>query len=149
MLIVRKFRFAALAIALVMTVVGANANDDLNQRGIEAFDRLVQAIINGPEALAEVLAPEFQIIRSDGSAHDRDSYIQSVLPTLNREAGYSFHDVVVTTNGDLMVMRALMTLDATVNGKPVARTAPRLAVFRKIEGRWQVAAVATFGVPAN
>ena len=41
-------------------------------------------------------------------------------------------------------MRYLLVIDETIDGQSVAKSAPRLTVFRKIDGQWKVVSHANF-----
>src|SRR4051794_11523613 len=59
------------------------------------------AVVAGtPDALAAVLAPEYQVVRADGSGYDKEGYLKSALPKV--AAVPEFTDVSVTGSGDLL-----------------------------------------------
>lgn len=74
-----------------------------------------------PAAVDGVLAPEFQILRSDGTGHDKTSYLKA-LPKHNVRS--TFSDIVATGNADIMVIRYRIETDQTVEGKAVKGVSP-------------------------
>ncbi len=103
----------------------------------------VAAVTGGDrDAVGAVLAPEFQIVRDNGVAYDRDQYLASGLPKIAAPPPVS--DLVATGAGDVMVVRYVLSIDATVGGAAMQARAPRLTVFRAVDGKWLVAAHANF-----
>ena len=94
-----------------------------------------------PSTVEAVLAPEFQLLRSDGSGHDRVSYLND-LPKQTSKPEIS--DLVFGSNGDTIVARYILNIEQTINNKPVQARAPRLSVFRRGSAGWLVVAHANF-----
>ena len=97
---------------------------------------------NGPAALAAVLAPEFQILRSDGTGWAREDYLgrgrsQQLKPPVPR-------DLFATQTGDVLVVRYTLDVEQTIDGGSITGAAPRLTVFRRDGDRWLVVAHANF-----
>lgn len=133
-------------LALLMVAVSPSMTlaGDLHDEGVAAFNSFIRAVGRGPEAVAEVLAPEFQIQRSDGSGYDRQAYIDDGLSRVSIKSGWSLEDTVVTGDNDILVVRGTLVIKADVEGKPIDRRAPRLTVFRKIDDKWKVMAHANY-----
>ena len=85
-------------------------------------------------SIKAVLAPEFQIVRADGSAYDKAAYLASSLPRFDQPP--EVKNPVVTGFGDYLIARYML---ATAKGD-----APRLTVFRKRGNDWLVVAHANF-----
>lgn len=94
-----------------------------------------------PTAVEKVLAPEFQILRSDGRGYAKTEYL-TVLPKQTSKPEIS--DLVFSSGGDTLVTRYILRIDQTIDGKPVQTIAPRLSVFRRTAAGWQIAAHANF-----
>ncbi|MCA3574308.1 MAG: nuclear transport factor 2 family protein [Aestuariivirga sp.] len=94
-----------------------------------------------PAAVEKVLAPEFQILRSDGQGYGKVEYL-TVLPKQTSKPEIS--DLVFSSGGGTLVARYILRIDQTINGKPVQTIAPRLSVFRRTEQGWLIAAHANF-----
>jgi hypothetical protein len=141
----REFSIAVLAgfSALAAGIGHSRAGEQLTeQQAVEALDPWLDALITGDPAVVEtVLAPEYQILRSDGSGHDKASYLNALPKHMIRP---KFSDVVATGDGDVMVIRYRIETDQTVEGKAVTGISPRLSVFRKIGGHWLISAHANF-----
>lgn len=141
----REFPFVALAgfSALAAVIAPARAAEQLTeQQAREALDPWIEAVQSGdPARVDPVLAPEYQILRADGSGHDKAGYLKA-LPRHN--APSTFSDIIATGNGELMVIRYRIETDQTVEGKAVKGVSPRLSVFRKEGGHWLLSAHANF-----
>jgi ketosteroid isomerase-like protein len=94
-----------------------------------------------PAAVEKVLAPEFQILRSDGTGYGKAEYL-TVLPKQTSKPEIS--DLVFSSAGETLVARYILRIDQTINGKPVQTIAPRLSVFRRAAAGWLIAAHANF-----
>lgn len=95
-----------------------------------------------PATLGKVLAPEFQIMRADGSGYDAAGYPTSELPVIAEMP--TIEDLVATREGDILVARYMVNLDSTRDGKTVEAYAPRLTVFRRSGDAWLVVAHGNF-----
>jgi hypothetical protein len=133
-----------LGIAGAMAVTGAAlAGETISEaQALEALDPWADALFTGdPDAIARVLAPEYQILRSDGTGYSKTEYL-SVLPT--QAARSQFRDIVATGHGDVMVIRYVIVTDQTIGGLPVEAVSPRLSVFRRDGEAWLLVAHANF-----
>lgn len=131
--------------AIVPVVYAQQSATDLDAEGLAANQAWWGALVEGTvPALDAVLAPEFQIMRADGSAYDKEDYLASSLPSV--AAIPEFSRMVVTAHDDLLVTRYYVTVNETRDGETVQAHAPRLTVFRKEGGRWLVSAHANFAV---
>ena len=95
-----------------------------------------------PAAVAATLAPEFQILRADGSTHDAAGYPKSVLPVFG--AAPAIEKLKVTADGDVAVAVYYIDADQTRDGEVIEASAPRLSVFRKVDGHWLLSAHGNF-----
>lgn len=118
--------------------------DDATNKARALLTAFVDGVIAGPDAVAPLLAPEYQIMRSNGVGYDRDGYINRGAGTVRARPDYSLDDLVATTGGDMLVVRYVLQIDETIDGKTITRRAPRLTVFRKIGADWKVSAHANF-----
>ena len=116
---------------------------DIDTEAMEAITAWWGAIVEGkPAAIEKVLAPEFQIMREDGSADDKRDYLASGLPRVAALPEVS--RLVATAHGDTMVTRYTVKVQETRDGLRVEKNAPRLTVFRREGGRWLVVAHGNF-----
>ncbi len=118
--------------------------DDLTDTARAQIAAFVEAVVSGPEAVAPLLAPEYQIMRSNGVGYDRDGYIDRGAGSVNALPRYALTDIVATSGGNLLVARYFLEIEETIDGKSVTRRAPRLTVFRKIDGTWKISAHGNF-----
>lgn len=135
------------ALTILATVLAAGASpvaaQVTNAEAEAAIMAYVNAVIAGDRAgLMEILAPEFQIQRPDGTGHDRETYVAGEFLTIARFLGIS--DLYVTSTDDLMVARYVLHLNSTLDGRAVEALAPRLTVFRREGDAWLVVAHANF-----
>jgi len=123
---------------------GVIANAD--QAAAKAVDEWIAAAASGDKArLEKVLAPEFQIVRADGSAYDKETYLAQGLPSYPTPPNAA--DLDATGYGDLLVVRYLVTTEVDADGERLRRDAPRLTIFRKAGSGWAVVAHANFAAP--
>jgi hypothetical protein len=145
----REFSIVALAgiSALASAATAAAAKVPVSQEdALKALDPWIDAIVSGDPAIVDkVLAPEFQVLRSDGTGHDKASYLKNIPQQRIRP---KFSDIVGTGTGDVMVVRYSLETDQTVQGKDVKGISPRLSVFRRVAGRWLISAHANFSALA-
>ena len=103
------------------------------------FDALATA---DPDRVRPLLAPEFQIVRSNGAAYDKEQYLALSIPKI--ESKPVFNDLVVTRNGDIVVTRMRLKIEETLDGRKAESDAPQLIIFRTSPDGWQVVASANF-----
>ncbi|MEX1109751.1 MAG: nuclear transport factor 2 family protein [Dongiaceae bacterium] len=129
--------------ALALPMGGAHAHTEIDEAtACAALDPWADALAsNDPAAVEKVLAPEYQIVRSDGSGYSKADYL-SALPKQNMRS--RFRDIVATGHHDLLVLRYVIETDQTIDGQPVEAVSPRLSVFRKESGGWLLVAHASF-----
>jgi hypothetical protein len=141
----RDFSIVALAgiSAFAAGAASASATEQISpEEALKALDPWVDAVFTGdPAVIEKVLAPEFQILRSDGSGHDKTSYLKS-LPRQRIRSQIS--EITATGTADVMVVRYRIETDQTIQGKEVKGISPRLSVFRLEAGRWLISAHANF-----
>lgn len=117
-------------------------NRQLDSEAKKAVEAWADAVASAnTETVREILAPEFQILRSDGKGYDKAEYLAGGMSKI--DAIISVQDVVATTHGELMVVRYVISLKASAGGGTMQRRAPRLTVFRR-DDRWRVVAHANF-----
>jgi hypothetical protein len=100
-----------------------------------------------PNQVRPWLAPEFQIVRSNGAAYDKEQYLAHSIPTIEGES--AFDDLVVTRNADIDVTRMRLKIREHLDGKRAESGAPQLIVFRVTPHGWQVVASANFAKLLN
>ena len=122
-----------------------SADEDPVATALDALQAFINAVIQGPDAVAPLLAPEFQIMRANAVGYDRESYLERGAGSVKLKPGYSFEDVHVTMHEDIMVVRSMLKVEESIDGNPVKRLAPRLTVFRKVDDIWKVVSHANFG----
>jgi ketosteroid isomerase-like protein len=96
---------------------------------------------NDATAVSKFLAPEFQIMRSNGKVFTKESYLKGLS---GRRANPKINEISVTSHGVVAVVCYILTIDGTLEGQKVQSLAPRLTVLRKGEEGWLIAAHANF-----
>ncbi len=141
----RRMKAAAFAIVLAVAAPAAARDSiaELDAAGLAANNGWWGALVEGTvEALDAVLAPEFQIMRADGSAYDKADYLGSALPEV--AAIPEFTEMVVTAFEDILIVRYYVTVEETRDGQTLEAHAPRLTVYRRNGDSWLVVAHANF-----
>lgn len=120
------------------------AEAQLTRLGKKAVDAWVNAVASGDAAvIGKVLAPEFQIVRADGTAYGAEAYLQSEFPRFPEPP--QIGTLVVTGHGDHLVARYEINSKIMLGDEAELRNAPRLTVFRKgLDGTWLVVAHSNF-----
>ena len=142
----KGFRALVFAAAIGLAAGAASAADDLKQAAHAALIAYTRATLAGPKVLAPMLTPEFQIMRANGVGYDRHGYLTRSVGKIAGRPGYAHEDIVATAHGDIMVVRYFLRIDEVIEGKEVLKRAPRLTVFRKVDGDWHVVSHANFGL---
>jgi hypothetical protein len=121
-----------------------NAQDpDLTTEARKALIILFDALRSGDSnKVGPLLAPEFQVVRSNGASYDKEQYLMQSIPKI--EGQPSFDDLVVTWNADVVVARMRLKIQERLDGKRAESGAPQLIVFRVTPQGWQVVAAANF-----
>lgn len=142
----RRIAFSlALAVGAASFAFPTLADDQkTTEEARAAVSAFVEGVHHGPDAIAPLLAPEYQIMRSNGVGYDRAGYIGQGVGTVKSGPDFALDELVATQADDVMVVRYLLSVEETIEGKTVAKRAPRLTVFRKIDGQWKVVAHGNF-----
>jgi hypothetical protein len=123
----------------------ARAADDLTATARAALIAYTKATLAGSKVLAPMLAPEFQIMRTNGVGYGRQDYLAKGVPSISAAPDFFHQDITATHSGDILVVRYFLRINETIQGKPVKKHAPRLTVFRNVGGAWKVVAHSNFG----
>ncbi len=125
-------------------VAAPSAEDTLElgtQLATQFFTILAEPEAEKAAALEAFLAPEFQIVRANGDRLGRDAYLAAPANVED----FTISDVAATQGGDVIVVTYLIETTETIDGVEQATTAPRLSVFRLVDGAWRLSAHANFG----
>jgi len=137
--------FVAFVAATAVGSVAVAADDTaaLEGEAQKALQAVFAALMTGdPEKVRPFLAPEYQVQRSDGKGYDKEAYLALSIPKI--AAVPKFRDLALTRNGDIVVVRLMIEIEETINGKVADRISPQLMVFRITPDGWQVVAAANF-----
>lgn len=96
---------------------------------------------NDAAAVGKLLAPEFQIMRSNGKVFTKESYLKGLS---GRRANPKINEVSLTSHGAIAVVCYILSIDEELDGQQVQALAPRLTVLRKADEGWLIAAHANF-----
>jgi ketosteroid isomerase-like protein len=124
--------------------LGMGLMSDPAAEGRKAVEAWVGAVASGDITRVEaVLAPEFQIVRADGTAYGAEAYLQSDLPVFPEPP--QIDTLVVTGYGDHLIARYEIVSRVLLGAEKELPRGPRLTVFRKgRDGQWLVVAHANF-----
>jgi hypothetical protein len=141
------------AVSLAVPAAGAWAAPSVSprdasaetQKGTELAEEFLNLLQDEDEkGLAKFLSPAFQIQRADGSYLNREEYLEAPA----KVEFYEIEDLRATKTGNVYVVRYDLIADVTIDGvQQSTAPAPRLSVFVKGKGGWQIAAHANFNVP--
>lgn len=102
----------------------------------------IDALFSGdPVEVEKVLAPEYQILRSNGVGFTKEEYL-GALPKQTKKS--VVHEMKATGKGQILVARYLIETEQTIDGVAVNGVSPRLSVFRKEGDRWLMVSHANF-----
>ena len=115
----------------------------LAQRLVGRWFRALQT--EDHDALERLLAPEFQLVRANGTVLDREEYLANPASIADYELG----PLTATLDGGTLVVTYTVAVDSTLDGvvQPTA-PAPRLTVFSRHDGQWLLSAHANFNATA-
>jgi len=135
------------AVVAYFTPAGSASGDsepvDLQVEIRQAIEGYFGAIMTGEaDKVAATLAPEFQILRADGSNYDAKGFPASALPIISEMP--AIEKLNVTAEGAIAVAAYYVNVDQTRDGVLVEAYAPRLSVFRKDGERWLMVAHGNF-----
>ncbi len=131
------------ALALAGNAARADDAAALEADARAALTAVFAALMTGdPENVRPFLAPEYQVQRSDGKGYDKEAYLALSIPKI--AAMPAFRDLAITRNGDIVVVRLMIEIEETINGKVADRVSPQLMVFRITPDGWQVVAAGNF-----
>jgi|GEM_PF-1468087 len=123
------------------------ADDDLalGEQLLTQFFDVLKA--NDKAQLTDMLAPAFQLLRSNGEVFDAASY-PDIAPVY---AEYSLDNLKVTRDNDVLVATYTAETTTVTDGETtdLSAPAPRLTVFQQLDGEWKLVAHANFGAPVS
>lgn len=107
----------------------------------DAWDAAI--IAKDAVGVARNMHPQFQQIASDGSRHDRQQFIDSILSPKLEIDPYTVDDFDIDIQGDVALLRGHTRMTGRYDGKPFVTEYEYLDVYLYTEGRWQVRHVQT------
>jgi hypothetical protein len=117
-------------------------NDALAQKLVNQF--LTDLSTKNTADLKSFLAPNFQLMRGDGTGGDKNQYLAD-LPT---QKAYKLGPVRGLEYNGTLSATYTVTSNLTVDGKPFASApSPRLSVFVKDGDHWHLVAHGNFNKP--
>jgi hypothetical protein len=149
---------AAVGLALVLAVGGCTAESDpaegsdaaavtapvLRDPAATATELVTTWLetLQAGESVADLLAPNFQIQRADGSSADRDGYLAKPATVSEFTLG---DNVEARQSGNTLSVRWSMKVTEVIEGvEYVDVVAPRLTVFEWTGAAWQIVGYGNF-----
>ncbi len=139
-----RLMLVCLSIVVSLSISKPATAADMMETARGLLVEFTEAVITGPQAVAPLLAPEYQIMRTNGVGYNRDEYIDVGVSTLSFKPDFSHEELHVTHQDGVMVVRYFLIINEKIDGNQISRRAPRLTVFRQIDGDWKVVAHANF-----
>lgn len=145
--------------ALVLPACGgtSSAADDSglspNQQARQLLDAVWKASAERDiEKVGELLSPEYQLLRTDGSSETRASYLDELRKSADQYeiASYEISDIEAKRDLDAGIITATCTIatDLIVDGKRFTKDpVPFLETFIWQEDEWRLASEGNFGRP--
>lgn len=140
--------FSALFSCASGIAIAAPADTATTEEAHYQLKKLFVALGSGnPSQVEPLLAPEFQLVRADGSSYNKSEYLKRSIPKILTIP--EFTDLVVTRNKDTVVVRLRLVIRELINGQEVQSGSPQLFVFRTYPDGWKVVASANFAQPIS
>ena len=130
---------------LVASFPAMSASSDLTleDEARQQLKKLFTALSSGnPQQIEPLLAPEFQLVRADGSAYNKTEYLQRSIPKIVTTP--EFADLVITRDKDIVVVRLKLIVREYINNREVQSGSEQLFIFRIKKDGWEVVASANF-----
>ena len=119
---------------------------DPDAKGQELAERYLDTLKGADtdtDALDALLAPDYQLVRSDGTRATKEEYLAEPA-TVDT---YAINNVKGTATGNTLVVSFDLTIEEEINGQQISETAPRLGSFVWDGEDWLLLSWANFGVP--
>lgn len=135
-----------LALSIAAAPASAEEAAGLDAQGAALVEEFLR-ILTEPDAdkqmaLTDFLAPEFQIVRANGTSMDQAEYVENPATVFDVEIS----DVHATKAGGVLVVSYTLSVFEVLEGLEQTTVAPRLSVFHQNDdGQWQLSAHANFG----
>lgn len=127
---------------MAFAAIGTGTND-VAAEAAAALTQWFEAVASGDaERIRAVVAPDYQIQRSNGVGFTLEEYLAGNIPAVKHVA--VMRDLVATSFNNTMVTRYTLRVDETIGDETVESVAPRMTVFQRVNGKWLVAAHANF-----
>lgn len=140
--------FSLLFSSVTGIAMAAPADAAITEEARQQLKKLFAALASGnPNQVEPLLAPEFQLLRADGSSYNKSDYLKRSIPKILTIP--DFTDLVVTRHKDSVVVRLRLVVRELINGQEVQSGSPQLFVFRTYPDGWKVVASANFAQPIS
>ena len=142
------FKRVAVLVALVSVLVGCSSGttaaptlDNPSATARELLTTWLTTLQNG-ESVADIIAPNFQLQRADGSGVDRDEYLANQALVTEFVLG---DEVYAVQSGQTLTVRWNILVSEEIDDVLYENIqAPRLTVFEWIDGAWLIVGYANF-----
>ena len=120
---------------------------DPTATGTQLVDRFLSTLkgsTTDTAALSAILAPDFQLVRADGTRANKDSYLADPAEVFNYEIK-NLRAVADTFGGAATLTVSFdVAIDEVINGQSITTTSPRLGAFVWSDGEWLLVSWANF-----
>ncbi|MBI3649776.1 MAG: nuclear transport factor 2 family protein [Acidobacteria bacterium] len=141
-----------LFISLLGVAPGAfgQATKDAEQAVIKLEQERVDALLQGDLATVErIFADDLIYTHSNGHVENRQQFLAAVKTGATQYAAMKHSDLKVQCIGDTALLRGISTIKGRTNGQPFNLQIRFLAVYVKVNGRWQMTTWQSTRLPAQ
>ena len=111
---------------------------------VDGFLSTLKGAKTDTAALSAILAPDFQLVRADGTREDKESYLANPAEVFKYEIK-NLRAVADTAGGAATLTVSFdVAIDEVINGQSITTTSPRLGAFEWSNGEWLLLSWANF-----
>ncbi|MBL4908045.1 MAG: nuclear transport factor 2 family protein [Sneathiella sp.] len=98
-------------------------------------------------AMAALLAPEFQMLFSNGLGFNYEEMLELIDNDVSLSTDFEFSEINATAADNIIVIRYSAKVNDTHSRRKTTQWAPRLTIFRNINEKWKIVAHVNLGIP--
>lgn len=115
-----------------------NTAEDVTTEITRLENELADAVVRRDfDALRRIEAEQYVYTDSDAKVSTRDDFIRDYAMGRSRVDSLRFHDMVVTSVGDTAVVRGILSVERTDNGRLTSRSTRYTRVYVRLPSGWQ------------
>ena len=145
MSLTRRTLLSAAAAAPALVSWQASGAESALDEAVRAYDRAT--VYNDVAALAQLVCDDYQLVNSDSSLQDKQSYLADFKVPGFKLDPYVLEQQVRRLWGDTALVAGLVRLSWTLKGEHQSRLLRIAHVWTQIENRWRLAYTQLTRVP--